>query len=736
MWLLSTNRAELHYFSRNFDAEGGYAILSHTWDKSEQTFEEVRAIGKRCRENGTNPRSDLELSPKIRECCILAEKHGYRWVWIDSCCIDKTSSSELSEAINSMYKWYKSAEVCYAYLPDVPSDCNLYTEDSAFRKSRWHTRGWTLQELIAPDVVIFLSVDWRELGTRAELALLLQRISGVSFKLMLGVTRPAQYSACIRMSWASQRKTTRIEDEAYCLMGLFGVSMATNYGEGKRAFMRLQYEIMQHQECDMSLFAFGEPILLDEIIRDGIVFGSGDNEHIDRDHHGRYLLADSPRQFANTFSYIPDLGSSAVQLYPPLPNSRTTRLFGRVELPHATVTSYGVQFRLPVATIDGVTLAVMLCEGSERHFGLFLTKDDRAKDPQRPRYFVGRGYSRSKTSSASYLARMCDLGDDLYKLTFHGKRVKASWSTIYIVPTASDLDSESATSPNLLINCSPFSRFQLPRWLVDRFIGLQFEVDEAVYGDTLQVVKFIHRSKGRIFMCLGACTEYHGPDKPPLWAKVLVTTLVSPKRFTHDCSEDHLDSASWATRSRTFGDPDRMVRLSFTQSRRKLPEIFVMIHLELSGHIFEESVLKDAGISFPSVADHGGEMPCPIPVALVAPPLIPQSQVENARETLRQIPEGPMSLLVQHLIDTLGKDSPHRNPTLPSPTPPLEPRSPSPEIKMLPDPLPRLSSRWACTTTRVCSSFARILRLFPRNRRLRTAPTQGNSSGAAVKKDV
>ncbi|KAM5534165.1 hypothetical protein V8D89_012185 [Ganoderma adspersum] len=138
MWLLSTDRAELHYFRRNFDAIGGYAILSHTWDGDEQTLQEVQAIGDRCR---------------------TSEKHGYHWVWIDSCCIDKTSSSELSEAINSMFRWYKEAEVCFVYLADVPHDCDLDADDSAFRKSRWHIRGWTLQELIAPDFLIFLSND-------------------------------------------------------------------------------------------------------------------------------------------------------------------------------------------------------------------------------------------------------------------------------------------------------------------------------------------------------------------------------------------------------------------------------------------------------------------------------------------------------------------------------------------------------------------------------------------------
>ena len=313
MWLLSTDRAELRYFARNFDAEGGYAILSHTWDENEQSFRQVRAIAEQCLRDGTNPRDDPELSPKIRECCILAEKHGYHWVWIDSCCIDKTSSSELSEAINSMYKWYKSSEVCYAYLNDVPSDDILQSPNSAFWNSRWHTRGWTLQELIAPDSVIFLSENWCELGNRAELALLLHLITRIPIDLILGVTRPARYSASIRMSWASQRNTTRIEDEAYCLMGLFGVSMATNYGEGRRAFIRLQYEIMQHKECDMSLFAFGEQIMEDQLVRKEIEFQV--DESVDLENPWWYLLADSPRQFRNSFSYIPDPGPDELETY-------------------------------------------------------------------------------------------------------------------------------------------------------------------------------------------------------------------------------------------------------------------------------------------------------------------------------------------------------------------------------------------------------------------------------------
>ena len=281
------------------------------------------------------------------------------------------------------------------------------------------------------------------------------------------------------------------------------------------------------------------------------------------------------------------------------------------------MTSYGIQFRLPVATIDGLTIAVILCEASGRHFGLFLTRDDRGKDPRRPRYFVGCDYKDPRRGSESFLARMCDLGGNLYNLTFRGKRVEASWRTIYIIPTASDLDSESVTSPNLLINCNPLSRFRLPRWLVDRFIALGFDVDEYIYTPTCHVVGFVQRSAGfhRIFVCLGTCTvpEHHDPDTPaPLWAKLSVTlTRGSPEEFrAHDCAEDHLDSESWASRSKVFGDANNTVRLSFRSLYKRVSALSdttpVQIHLELPG-----SALEDAQLSFPSLADIKRNSPRP-----------------------------------------------------------------------------------------------------------------------------
>ena len=299
MWVLSTNRAELHYFTGPEVITGGYAILSHTWSPSgEQTLQQVRAIGERCRQEGANPRDHVDS--KVRGCCVLAEKEGFRWVWIDSCCIDKTSSTELSESINSMFQWYCQAEVCYAYLADVPGGWALDTQDSPFRKSRWHTRGWTLQELIAPAVVVFFSSEWREIGTKATLAGLLSQITGIPWTVFTRQRLFSNFSIAQRMCWAIGRSTTRQEDEAYSLMGLFGVSIPTNYGEGHNAFYRLQYEIMKHSS-DMSLFAWGT------IIHQCCRFGSEDAMSSGARDAFKYFLASSPRDFESPSIYTPTL---------------------------------------------------------------------------------------------------------------------------------------------------------------------------------------------------------------------------------------------------------------------------------------------------------------------------------------------------------------------------------------------------------------------------------------------
>lgn len=174
---------------------------------------------------------------------------------MSSCCIDKTSSAELSEAINSMFRWYRDSSVCYTYLADV-SYSNPIDMDTQISMSRWFTRGWTLQELIAPRQVRFYTNEWLFIDSKADMSGLISTITGIDPQILLGADLETA-SVARRMSWASQRKTTRSEDIAYCLLGIFDVNLPLIYGEGMRAFQRLQEAIMS-RSYDQSLFAWGE----------------------------------------------------------------------------------------------------------------------------------------------------------------------------------------------------------------------------------------------------------------------------------------------------------------------------------------------------------------------------------------------------------------------------------------------------------------------------------------------
>jgi hypothetical protein len=256
MWLLSTDRAELHYFSspEALAKSDGYAILSHVWEPPEQSFQSIQTLAASLQGSDASPRD--QSCTKIRECCMLAEKHGHKWVWIDTCCIDKTSSADLSEAINSMFRYYALADVCYAYLKDVPSSDDSFTLPPFFQYSKWHTRGWTLQELIAPRFLLFVSQAWEPLGTKADLAFELSAITHIPERVLRQEQDFREISIAQRMSWAAKRETTREEDRAYSLFGIFGVNLPTLYGEGGQAFQRLQEEIIRRY-ADTSLFAWG-----------------------------------------------------------------------------------------------------------------------------------------------------------------------------------------------------------------------------------------------------------------------------------------------------------------------------------------------------------------------------------------------------------------------------------------------------------------------------------------------
>ncbi|KAH8646306.1 hypothetical protein BX600DRAFT_477473 [Xylariales sp. PMI_506] len=242
------------------DAVPPYAILSHTWGQEEISLHELQWLKSRLpRPLDKRKRKVSEMAGfrKVKEAAAVALRRGYSFIWVDTCCIDKSSSAELSEAINSMYAWYKQSAECYAYLSDVESSTwNMF--ESNLRGSRWFTRGWTLQELIAPRSVFFFNKNWDLLGHKDDppnFTKELSYITGIDEEVLDGRIDPLQLSISARMQWASLRSTTRPEDEAYSLMGLFQVNMPLLYGEGQRAFARLQEAIIQSTD-DQSLFAW------------------------------------------------------------------------------------------------------------------------------------------------------------------------------------------------------------------------------------------------------------------------------------------------------------------------------------------------------------------------------------------------------------------------------------------------------------------------------------------------
>ncbi|RDL36021.1 uncharacterized protein BP5553_06633 [Venustampulla echinocandica] len=318
-----------------------YAILSHTWGDEEVSFQDIQAPGLGQKMGYT----------KIKRCCEIAVEDGFEFVWIDTCCIDKTSSSELSEAINSMYSWYQRADVCYVYLVDLPSGMDLFDPKSAFSKSKWFTRGWTLQELIAPANVIFFDYDWWEVGTKTSLQSPISKITGIDVNVLSnGDWDLNAFSVAQKMSWAAERETSRPEDMAYCLLGIFDVHMPLLYGEGQRAFIRLQEGIMKVSN-DNSLFAWrNEKKLL-----------SPDRPSNEYTRLG--LLAASPKAF---------FGCGAIIQSPKLMKTEFTS------------TNRGINLELPLAQLwPGIFLAILSCESVSDPgslIGLHLQKAPREND--------------------------------------------------------------------------------------------------------------------------------------------------------------------------------------------------------------------------------------------------------------------------------------------------------------------------------------------------------------------
>ena len=223
-----------------------YAILSHTWGKEEVLFRDlVEGTAKRKKEGYA----------KIQFCGDQACRDGLNYFWVDTCCIDKSDAAELQHALNSMFRWYRWAKKCYVYLSDVstysPDDKSSWV--AAFQTSKWFTRGWTLQELIAPITVEFFCKEGKRLGDKSSLEQQIFNITGIQLGALRGGLL-SDFSIDERMAWVRRRNTTYQEDKAYCLLGIFDVYMPLLYGEGEAgAFARLREKISKnfHRLADL-----------------------------------------------------------------------------------------------------------------------------------------------------------------------------------------------------------------------------------------------------------------------------------------------------------------------------------------------------------------------------------------------------------------------------------------------------------------------------------------------------
>lgn len=208
-----------------------YAILSHTWGNEGDEIK-LQELNEGLDKSKTGYK-------KLQLCGEQARKDRLDHFWVDTCCIDKTSSSDLSKNLNLMFRYYQNSSKCYVYLSDVKTT----KSEQEFTESRWFTRGWTLQELLAPRTVEFFSCEWQYLGSRATLETWIQRTTQVPLDALRGADL-SNFDQDERMRWTIGRATKEKEDKAYCLMGIFGVSMAPRYGEGENAALaRLKNKI-------------------------------------------------------------------------------------------------------------------------------------------------------------------------------------------------------------------------------------------------------------------------------------------------------------------------------------------------------------------------------------------------------------------------------------------------------------------------------------------------------------
>lgn len=359
MRLINLDTLELESFI-GYGKIPSYAILSHTWGSDEVTYADMTTRSRDELEakagyqkivkfgqfvRGRDAPKPVQRGPRCaddrrvawKNAAMLPSVYKITHLWVDTCCIDKSSSSELSEAINSMFVWYQEAVYCVAILEDYEhpvgeSSSQFRPSEDAFVQCRWFTRGWTLQELLAPGRLFFVDMNWVSLGPRFEVLDSVSAASGIdAMYLQNGGWQKANIAK--RLSWAAKRETTRPEDLAYCLLGVFGVHMPLLYGEGGHsAFIRLQEEIIKEFD-DHSIFAWGR-----------------------RNHAKAGPWNESPSVVLGAFASHPSQfqGLDTMQTYS-----------GEEEEPH-TVTNKGIRIRLPIVKVEGnTTIAILRCHTAD-----------------------------------------------------------------------------------------------------------------------------------------------------------------------------------------------------------------------------------------------------------------------------------------------------------------------------------------------------------------------------------
>ena len=245
-----------------------YVMPSHVWGEDEPLYGDMKLIANIFEMSSSSPGI-----VKLQNFCRIAKQRGFHWCWSDTCCIDKTSSAELQESINSMFKWYRNSALTIAFLWDV-----LQSTSEALKRSRWFTRGWTLQELLAPTAIEFYMGDWTpflapssEGATPLNYKLIPEFVQSLETILCIDKTYLVDFNPGLdevreKMRWMATRRTTKIEDMAYCLLGILDLRLPVLYGKEERAFIRLQDEIMKNTD-DTCIFDWvGKPSSLNSYL--------------------------------------------------------------------------------------------------------------------------------------------------------------------------------------------------------------------------------------------------------------------------------------------------------------------------------------------------------------------------------------------------------------------------------------------------------------------------------------